>query len=270
MSRHPQRLTLLAALLAPLVLLGSSCGDGDGDAGPADSPTTGTEADGLSGDVTVLAAGSLTEAFTAIGEEFESAHPGVGVTFGFGASSTLAQQALDGAPADLLAGADEETMRKAVDGGAAADPVVFARNRLAVLVGRGNPKQIKGLEDLSRSDVVLVLCAVQVPCGRFAAQALEKAGVTAAPKSYEETVKAVVSRVALGEADAGIVYVTDARAAAGRADRVEIPDADNVTAAYPLAVLEQSRNPEAAAAFRDFVAGAEGQRILAGFGFLSP
>lgn len=249
-------------LLAP----GASCGDDGSDVTAPAAPPEGR----LGGHLTVLAAGSLTEAFTAIGEAFEGAQPDVGVTFSFGASSALAQQAVQGAPADLFASADPDIMQRTVEADAAGEPRVFARNRLAIVVRPGNPEGIDGLADLARSDLVLVVCAVEVPCGALAAEALDKAGVTAVPKSYEETVKGVVSRVALGEADAGIAYVTDARAAGSRVAGVEIPEAHNVITAYPLAVLEQSDNRDAARAFRDFVLGPEGQRILARHGFLAP
>lgn len=252
-----------APLLA-VVVLTAACG---GDDAPPSSVSQ-APAGRLSGPLTVLAAASLTEAFTELGEAFQTEHPEVKVNFSFGASSTLAQQANEGAPADLLATADEANMQKVVDAGTAAGPKVFARNRLAILVGKGNPKAVAGLADLARPDVVLVLCAPEVPCGRFGAQALATAGVTAGPKSLEENVKGVVSKVTLGEADAAIVYVTDARFAAAQADSVEIPEAGNVVATYPIAALEQSGNALAASAFMAFVLSAEGQATLAKYGFL--
>jgi molybdate transport system substrate-binding protein len=251
-------LWLLVALLA------AACG---GDA-PKPRAADASRSPEVSGTVTVLAAASLTEAFTELGRTFESEHPGVKVTFSFGASSTLAQQALDGAPADLLATADEASMQKAVDGATASDPRVFARNRLSILVSSGNPKGIATLADLAEPGVLLVLCAPEVPCGKFGARVFQKAGVTATPKSLEENVKGVVSKVTLGEADAGLVYVTDAKAAGQRAEGISIPDEQNVIAVYPMGLLKQAGNDEAARAFRNFVLSPAGQAILAAYGFL--
>lgn len=250
-----------------VLLLAAGCGNDASPSRTADA-TTITEPQ-LAGTVTVLAASSLTEAFTELGKAFESDHPGVKVTFSFGASSTLAQQALDGAPADLLATADEANLQKVVDGAAASDPRVFARNRLSILVGKGNPKGIATLADLAKPELLLVLCAPEVPCGKFGAQVLQKAGVTATPKSLEENVKGVVSKVTLGEADAGLVYVTDAKAAGDKTDGVAIHDEQNVIAVYPMGLLNQAGNADAARAFRNFVLSPAGQATLAGYGFLS-
>jgi molybdate transport system substrate-binding protein len=249
-----------------VLLLVAGCGNDASPSQTADA-TTRTEPQ-LAGTVTVLAASSLTEVFTELGKTFESDHPGVKVTFSFGASTTLAQQALDGAPADLLATADEANLQKVVDGGAASDPRVFARNRVSILVGKGNPKGIATLADLAKPGVVVVLCAPEVPCGKFGTQVLQKAGVAVTPKSLEENVKGVVSKVTLGEADAGLVYVTDARAAGEKAQGVSIPDEQNVIAVYPIGVLKQTGNTEAALAFRRFVLSPAGQATLTGYGFL--
>lgn len=261
--------------IAMAVLLGAGCGGGGGGDGGASangaaSDSTGATAGALSGDLTVLAGASLTEAFTEMGEAFEAAHPEVSVQFSFDASSTLAVQANSGAPADLFASADEAQMQKVSEAGNAVAPKTFARNRLAMLVGTGNPKDIATLDDYNRSDVIYVLCAPEVPCGRYGQEALEQAGVTAEPKSYEINVKGVVTKVATGEADTGIVYVTDTRTAVDATDSVDIPDRLNVTGTYPITVLEQSADPELAAAFMDFVLSAEGQQILDDHGFLSP
>jgi molybdate transport system substrate-binding protein len=252
-------------LVLPVVLMAAACGD---DHASEPRATAVNQAAAISGPVTVLAAASLTEAFTELGRTFETDHPGVKVTFSFGASSTLAQQALDGAPADLLATADEANLARVVDAGGASDPRVFARNRLSILVGKGNPKGIATLADLADPGVVVVLCAPEVPCGKFGAQVLQKADVTVTPKSLEENVKGVVSKVTLGEADAGLVYVTDARAAGDKAEGVSIPDEQNVIAVYPIGRLKQAGNAEAVLAFRNFVLSPAGQATLAGYGFL--
>jgi molybdate transport system substrate-binding protein len=222
----------------------------------------------LSGEITVLAAASLTGAFNEIGRAFQGDHPGTKVTFSFDASSTLATQVNSGAPADVFASADEANLNNVVQAGNAADPKVFARNRLAVLVAKGNPKAVKGLADLGRPGTTFVLCAAEVPCGRYGAQVLERAGVTAKPKSYEVSVKGVVAKVVAGEVDAGIVYVTDVKAAGDKTEGVDIPDATNVIAAYPLAVLKQSRHPAVARAFKDYVLSPAGQHLLAAYGFM--
>jgi molybdate transport system substrate-binding protein len=259
-----KRLVWLLVLLAPLTTAG--CGDGDG--APKPRAADAAQDPELSGSVTVLAAASLTEAFTKLGRTFESDHPGVKVAFSFGASSTLAQQALDGAPADLLATADEANLQKVVDGGVASDARVFARNRLSILVGKGNPKGVATLADLAKPGLVVVLCAPEVPCGKFGAQVLQQAGVTVTPKSLEENVKGVVSKVSLGEADAGLVYFTDAKAAGDKAEGVSIPDEQNVIAVYPIGRLKQAGSADAALAFRNFVLSPAGQATLAGYGFL--
>ena len=256
-----RRVPVVLAAVLGLGAVAPACGSG--------SPPP-ERAAAVAGRVTVLAAASLTEVLPEVGAAFADAHPGVDVAFSFGASSALARQANEGAPADVFAAADEASMAMAVDGGSAVDPVVFARNRLALLVGRGNPKGLTGLADLARPGVGFVACALEVPCGRLAAEALHRAGVAVEPKSYEENVKAVVAKVTLGEADAGIVYATDARAAGERAGVVDIPDALDVVASYPAAVLRQSPRPEAARALLGFLVSDAGGEILVRHGFLLP
>jgi molybdate transport system substrate-binding protein len=259
-----RRLRWLLAVLLTLGLVAPACGsDGDGGA------TTGAT---LTGELQVSAASSLTEAFTELGERFEATHPDLDVVFNFAASSALAEQVNQGSPADLVATADEANMAKIIDAGSAADPTTIARNRLAIIVGKGNPKGISGLADLGKRGVVFVVCAPEAPCGKFAAAALTKAHVSATPASLEENVKAVVSRVTLGEADAGIVFATDVQAAGDRAEGVDIDIADdpNLEAVYPIATTTQASNAEAADTWIEFVLSDEGQAVLASFGFLAP
>ena len=265
------RLRWLLALLALVGFVAAGCGDDD-DAATASSSTTSTSADTVTGDLHVFAASSLTEAFTAMGKRFESAHPNVKVTFSFAASSALAQQVNDGGPADVLVTADASNMKKVTDAGYATDPKTIARNRLSILVGKGNPKGITSLADLGTRGVVFVLCAPEVPCGKFGAAALAKANVTAKPASLEENVKAVVAKVTLGEADAGIVYVTDVKAAGDKAQGVDIDIAGDpsLEASYPIAVTKQAANADAAKAWIDYVLSSDGQQALASFGFLAP
>lgn len=224
----------------------------------------------MSGTVTVLGASSLTEAFTALAHRFEAAHPGVRVRTSFAASSELAAQVRQGAPADVFASADTVNMAEVRDAhDTVGTPRVFARNRLEIAVEPGNPRHVRSLADLARPGTVVVLCASQVPCGRLADEALARAGVALTPASREADVKATLTKVALGEADAGIVYVTDVRAN-DQVAGVPIPSAVNPTTDDPIAVLRQAPNATGARSFVDFVLGAAGRRVLASFGFLAP
>jgi molybdate transport system substrate-binding protein len=249
-ARSPWRLALGFALV---VGLATACGDDGGD--------------GATGNLTVLAAASLTESFTELGRAFEADHPGTRITFNFDSSSALATQANNDVPADLFASADQSNMKKVTDAGNATDPKVFAHNRLAIVVAKGNPKKIAGLADLARPGVSFVLCAPEVPCGRYAAEALGKAGVKGTPKSLETNVKGVVTKVSTGQVDAGIGYATDARAAGGSVEGVDIPDEQNVIADYPAALLKQAPNAELARAFLEYILGADAQGVLARYGF---
>jgi molybdate transport system substrate-binding protein len=225
----------------------------------------------LSGDVTVFAAASLTESFTEIAKQFEEKYPDVTVRFNFDASSNLAAQVQQGAPADVFASADEANLQKTIDSGdVVAPPFVFAKNRLEVAVEKGNPKKIKRLAGLAKPGLVVVLCADAVPCGKYAAEAFTKAGVEVSPASKEENAKAALSKVSLGEADAAVVYVTDVSAAKGDVSGVKIPDAQNVIATYPAAMVKGSQNSAAAKAWVRFLESKEAQRALRKFGFLPP
>jgi molybdate transport system substrate-binding protein len=249
------------AALAVIASLFSACGS----SAPANST-----ASGLSGTITVFAASSLTAAYMSIGNDFQKPHAGTMVKFTFGGSSMLVSQIQQGAIGDVFASADQPNMQKLVDSGLIrGSPSTFAHNRLEIVVAAGNPKHITGLSDLARSGLVVVLCAPAVPCGRYAVQALQKAGVTVKPASQEADVKAVVSKLALGEADAGIVYVTDVKAAGAEVQGVEIPSALNVVADYPVAILKDSENATVAAAFVSYLLG-DGQRTLTRYGFTRP
>jgi molybdate transport system substrate-binding protein len=257
-----RRRRLPLAIAALLALTGAACGDDEGAAGPASGPR---------GSITVSAASSLTEAFTALGERFEAAHPGTNVEFNFAASSELVTQIEQGAPVDVFASADEESMDRIVEAGRNdGTPFVFARNRLAIAVERGNPKSIATLADLAEPDLVVVLCAEAVSCGAYTAAVLDRAGVRVVPKSYGESVKATLTPVELGEADAAIVYATDVRSGEG-VDGVAIPDPLNVTATLPVVALAGSDNPALAAAWVGYVTSPTAGRVLADdYGFLAP
>lgn len=219
----------------------------------------------------MFAGASLTAAFTELGDEFVTAHPDVQVRFNFAGSSELVAQISDGAPADVFASADETNMEKLTDAGGAADePIVFATNAAEIIVEPGNPNTIGSVRDLVDDDLVVVQCAAEVPCGAYAGQVFATAGVDVKPQSFEANVNAVVAKVVLGEADAGVVYRTDVLAAGDRADGVVIPDEINVTARYPIAVTASAPNSAGARDFVDFVLGSAGQEILATYGFGTP
>lgn len=219
--------------------------------------------------VTVFAASSLTAPFREIAAEFEAAHPGSSVTLVVAASSELVARIDQGAPADVLATADVASMKRLADG-TIGSPREFATNHLEIIVGVGNPKGITSLADLAKPGITFVSADVSVPIGKYARQVLDRAGVTVTPKSLEANVKAIVTKVTLGEADAGIVYVTDVIAAGSKAQGVAIPADVNVTARYPIGVPAKASHAAAAEEFVAFVLSGDGRRILAKFGFGAP
>jgi molybdate transport system substrate-binding protein len=226
----------------------------------------------LRGTITVSAAASLTEAFTKMGADFQKVNKGTTVTFNFGSSATLAQQIQGGAPADVFASADGANMQKLVSGGqVTADAIDFVSNLLTIVVKPGNPKNVKSLADLPNLGVVS-LCASTVPCGKYAAQALTQDGVTIPPDkaTLGADVKATLAAVATGDADAGIVYVTDAKSAGKTVQAVKIPASLNVLAVYPIARLASTQNASLANGWIKYVTSAAGQKTLKSFGFLPP
>jgi molybdate transport system substrate-binding protein len=256
MFRRRISLALILLVAVPGSLLAASCG---GSAGGS----TGT---GSSVKINVFAASSLTDAFTKLGARFTQSHPGVKVVFNFAGSQSLVAQIQQGAPADVFASADAATMDKVKD--LVGAPRVFAGNKLEIVVPVGNPQHISGLADLARGDLKVVLAAAEVPAGKYAAEVLAAQHVTVKPVSLEDSVKGVVTKISLGEADAGIAYVTDVSAAEGQVDGVQIPDAQNVIAIYPIAAVKASEHKAEAQAFIDLVASSQGQRLLRGYGFL--
>jgi molybdate transport system substrate-binding protein len=240
----------------------AACGSSGGTATTSPTP--------LSGTVAVFAAASLTASFNALGTSFQAANPGVTVTFNYAGTPTLVTQIDQGAPADVFASADTTNMDKLkADGFTTGTPEVFAHNKLEIVVGPGNPKGISGLADLAKPGVIYITEAPTVPAGKYALQALQKAGVTVSPKSLETDVKSVISKIELGEADAGIVYTTDVTAAGSKVQGVPIADADNVIATYPIVAVKASANLTAANAFIAYVLSAAGQSKLQSFGFLA-
>jgi molybdate transport system substrate-binding protein len=224
----------------------------------------------LSGSLSVFAAASLTDAFKALGDSFHQQHSGVTLQFNFAGTPTLVTQIEQGAKADVLASADTANMDKISADGLASSgaPKVFARNELEIAVAPGNPMGIHALKDLAKPGLIYISAGPTVPAGKYAAQALAKAGVSVTPKSLETDVKSVLSKIELGEADAGIVYTTDVKAAGDRVLGVAIPDSANVIATYPIATLKASPSLAAAEAFVAFVISSQGQATLESFGFL--
>lgn len=217
--------------------------------------------------ITVLAAASLTDTFEELAERFEKQHPGVDVRLAFDSSATLAQQAVEGAPADVLATADELAMLTAAPA-VSGEPEPFAGNALVLITPAGNPAAITGIEDLDRDDVTWVACVETAPCGRLARTMLDLNRIESAPASLEVDVKAVLAKVTSDEADAGLVYESDVVAAGDAVQRFVIPKTMRHWTTYPIATLQQSDHPTLARAFVDLVLSPEGQGVLdrAGFG----
>jgi molybdate transport system substrate-binding protein len=246
-------------LAAGVVTLLAACGSS-----PVDDPSSSA----VSGTVDVYAAQSLTAAFTEIGDAFEDAHPDVEVALNFAGSAALVGQITQGAPADVVATADEASMSTLMSAGLVdGEPAVFARNLLQIVVRAGNPKAVDGIADLATPGTVIALCAANVPCGSYARRALDRSGITVRPASEETSVAGVLGRVRSGEADAGIVYATDVRAASDL-EGVAIEDAVNSPAAYPHAVVKGTDDAVSAEAFVAFVESRAGQAILREHGFL--
>ncbi len=243
-------------VIAALVLLLAGCGGG---AAP------GAETRRLM----VLAAASLTDVFGQLERSFEAANPGVDVRISFGGSSELASQILNGAPADVFASANQAQMRKVVEAGlAAGQPQPFATNTLTIVTPPGNPAGIRSFADLTRPGTTVLVCAPQVPCGSATKQVEGMTGSVLTPASEEPDVKSVLGKVQAGEADAGLVYVTDARSAGVTVQTVAFPEAAAAVNYYPIAALREAPQPELAAAFVALVRGPQGRQVLrdAGFG----
>lgn len=273
------------AVSALIVLSLAACGNNDGSVGKDDlpsvptgcatpttaavgatdpaAPTPAATPDAAATELTVFAATSLKRSFAEIGDTFARVHPGAKVTFSFAGSQLLATQVLQGAPADVIATADQGTIDKVV-AELKAPAVVFAANRLAIATERDNPLGIAGLADLAKPSTKVVLGNDEVPVGKAAKKALAAAGVTVKPVSQEPDVGKVLSKVTLGEADAGIVYVTDVQGAQGKVCGIDLPGVSNV---YPIGVLKGARHAAAAAAFVAFVQGPQGQSVLQRNGF---
>jgi molybdate transport system substrate-binding protein len=262
---------ILVVVMIGVVAAGCSSDSKSGTGAGSTTPTTSSK---VSGSITVSDAASLTEAFAKIGADFRRANPNATVTFNPGSSGTNATQILntDGAGVDVFASADEANMDKLVTAHLiAGTPAVFARNKLIIVTKPGNPKSITTLADLAKADIVS-LCGLTVPCGKYAAQILRGAGVTIPETKVTRgvDVKGTLAAVTTGDADAAIVYVTDAKTAGDAVKAVTIPDAQNAIAIYPMATLTASAAPTESRAFIDYVTSSRGQATLRSFGFLPP
>ncbi|MFE3634500.1 molybdate ABC transporter substrate-binding protein [Streptomyces sp. NPDC059168] len=269
--RRTRRMLRLAGAGAAALMALSACSSSSGGASAGGSDTPGSAPAKLSGSVTVFAAASLKESFTALGEEFEKQHPGTTVGFNFGGSDTLAASITSGAPADVFAAASTRTMAVVTDRKeAVGTPETFVRNRLEIATLPGNPGKVSSLKDLTGSGLKVVLCDRTVPCGSAAQKALDAAGVELTPVSYEQDVKSALTKVELKEADAAVVYRTDVKAAGDKVEGVEFPESAEAVNDYPIALLRNAGNAPAAKAFIALVRSAEGRRVLGGAGFLEP
>lgn len=269
-ARALRRAVLTAAALGVAGLLAACSSAGR----PAPSPTSSSSAGGgaaLSGTLTVFAAASLKAAFTELAERFMAAHPGVSVQTSFAGSSDLVTQITEGAPADVFASADTRNMDKLVGAGlVAGEPIPFATNVLEIAVPPGNPAGIGSFADLAKPGVKLVVCAPQVPCGSATVSVEQSSGVTLAPVSEESSVADVLAKVESGEADAGLVYVTDVAGAGPAVQGVPFPESSAAVNTYPIAVIAGASDPVAAEAFVELVAGEQGQEVLSAAGFGRP
>jgi molybdate transport system substrate-binding protein len=266
------RIAIPFVAAAALIAL-AGCAPGSPDASPSSSAASAgadTNAE-LSGTITVFAAASLKSTFTELAEKFEAANPEVTVVLNFAGSSDLVTQITEGAPADVFASADTTNMLKLEASHLLEDKAVdFATNMLTIAVPPGNPADISDFADLAEADVKTVVCAPQVPCGA-ATETLEKAtGVNLSPVSEESSVTDVLGKVSSGEADAGLVYVTDVRAAGDAVDGISVDESDQAVNTYPIASVAGGGNADAGAAFIDYVTGEGGQKVLAAAGFGEP
>lgn len=262
--RSPLR-TMVVAAAAGLALVASGCSSGQPAASSPAAPATTT--------VTVFAAASMKTTFTTLGQKFEAAHPGTRVALNFAGSQTLAEQILNGAPADAFASADSANMKKITDAGLnAAAPSVYATNQLEIAVPPDNPAKIKTFEDLAAPDVKLVVCAPAVPCGAATVKVEKGAGVTLHPVSEEQSVTDVLAKVQAGEADAGLVYVTDVKAAGDTVKGIPFEESSEAINTNEIVALKGGPQAALGQQFVDLVLSAEGQKVLsdAGFGPAKP
>jgi molybdate transport system substrate-binding protein len=257
-----RRFTVIAAALAAVAAAGcsSSSSGSSSSASPSAAPVS----------ITVFAAASLTETFTQIGKQFEAAHKADTVKFSFGPSSGLSEQISSGAPADVFASAAPANMDTVVKAGDASNPQNFAKNTMEVATPPNNPASVTSVNDLAKSSVKVALCQPRVPCGAVAAEVFKNAGITVKPVTLQPDVKSVLTQVETGNVDAGMVYVTDVKAAGAKVKGVTIPASDNASTLYPIATISGGKHESVAKEFVDYVLSPAGQQVLAAAGFGKP
>jgi molybdate transport system substrate-binding protein len=263
----------IAAMAALAAAAGCSSSSSSSSSAPAatSSSSAATSAAALpAGTITVFAASSLMGTFTELGKQFEAAHPGVSVKFNFGASSTLSTQITSGAPADVFASAAPANMDTVVKANDASSPTNFAKNTAEIAVPPSNPGSVTTLDDLAKSSVKVALCQPQVPCGVTAHKVFKKANVSVKPATLEPDVKSTLTQVETGNVDAGVVYVTDVKAAGAKVKGVTVPADDNASTEYPIAALTNSKESATADAFVAYVLSPAGQSVLTAAGFEKP
>ncbi len=272
MQRRILTVTALAAAAVAAAGCSSSKPSSDSSA-PASVPAGGassSSAPAISGTVTVFAAASLQEAFTTLATQFHTANPSVTVKLDFGASSALATQINQGAPADVFASASPKNMTQVVDAGAASASTNFVKNVMEIAVPPSNPAGVATVADLAKGSVKVALCQPQVPCGATAAKVFANAKITVKPVTLEPDVKSTLSKVELNEVDAGVVYVTDVRAAGKKVQGIAIPETINASTEYPIAALSKAANSAGGKAFVAYVLSAAGRSVLTADGFEQP
>ncbi|WP_241564312.1 molybdate ABC transporter substrate-binding protein [Nonomuraea polychroma] len=265
-----KRLSRWALAVPVALMIAGLAGCGSSQPAGTSASDASSAAGGGAKEVTVFAAASLTGTFTELGKTFEAAHPGTTVRFNFGSSATLAQQIIQGAPADVFAAASPAIMKTVTDAGLAGSPTTFVRNKLQIAVPADNPGKVEELKDLADPKVKVALCAEQVPCGAAAIKALGAAGLKVTPVTLEQDVKATLTKVELGEVDAALVYKTDVIASAGKAKGIDFPEADQAINDYPIAPLTRAPAGDLARQFVDLVLSQQGKDVLAKSGFEAP
>ena len=269
-----RRFALTAVALAAVAVAGCSSSSSSSTASgssSSSSPSASTSSSAAqTGTITVLAASSLKGTFTQLGKQFEAAHPGDTVKFSFGASSALATQINSGAPADVFASASTKNMDQVVTPGNASNPQNFAKNIMEVAVPPNNPAKVTSVNDLAKSSVKVALCQPQVPCGVVAAEVFKNVGITVKPVTLQPDVKSTLTQVELGNVDAGVVYVTDVKAAGAKVKGVAIPASDNASTLYPIDTISNSTDKPVAEAFVAYVLSPAGQQVLTAAGFQKP
>ncbi len=268
-----RRFALTMVALAAIAVAGCSSSSSSSTASSATSssaPAASSSPAAQTGTITVFAAASLMGTFTQLGKQFEAAHSGDTVKFSFGASSTLATQITNGAPADVFASAAPKNMDTVVSAGDASSPQDFAKNTAEVAVPPSNPGKVTSVNDLAKSSVKVALCQPQVPCGVVAAEVFKNAGIKVKPVTLQPDVKSVLTQVELGNVDAGVVYVTDVMAAGAKVKGVTISASQNASTLYPIATISSSKEKAIAQAFVAYVLSPTGQQVLSAAGFEKP